>query len=172
MAPFTCGIALLLAIALQSCNSEADVRQPEDSTDTAMPAGTVQEPADSSVRSPAMSPDGTDSPASGDEPAPAVINIRVTTPTPGQHVAVGGFRIAGTARTFENNVSYRINDSTGTAMAGGNVMSQGEMGQFNPFEARLHMRASYSGPATLEVFQISAKDGSEIDKVTIPVIVG
>jgi spore germination protein GerM len=47
-------------------------------------------------------------------------------------------------------------------------MANGEMGDFNPYVATIRVGSSYSGRATLEVFDNSAKDGSEIDKVRIP----
>jgi len=99
-------------------------------------------------------------------------NIRVTSPEPGDTLPTDHFKVIGTARTFENALSYRLVGADGIQLATGHLMSNGEMGRFNPFTANVNIRRSYKGSARLIVFQNSAKDGSEIDKVSIPVLIG
>jgi hypothetical protein len=95
-------------------------------------------------------------------------NITVTAPVPDEKIRGQGFLLKGTARTFENGVEYRIVLTDGTILAHGHTTSRGEMGRFNPYEVRISWAPSFTGPALLEVFQSSARDGSEIDKVSIP----
>lgn len=76
-----------------------------------------------------------------------------------------GFLLSGTARVFENVVTYRLKDTKNNILAQGNLIAAApDIGQFGPFETNV----SYSAPVTqfgyLEVFTLSAKDGSEIDK--------
>jgi hypothetical protein len=49
-------------------------------------------------------------------------------------------------------------------------MSSGSMGQFGPYTFSV-TAGSYHGPAVLEVFDYSPKDGSEIDKVRVPITI-
>ncbi len=162
-------LTLILAAALWGCNSDADVQTDIDSTGTGAAPGAGVSQSDT-LPSQGSSGSATDGPAA-DPSAPATPNIRVTSPQPNATVPTGGFTLAGTARSFENSVSYRMRDAGGNAMLGGNIMAMGEMGNFNPYETKVRVRAGYTGKATLEVYQISAKDGSEIDMVKIPVIV-
>lgn len=96
-------------------------------------------------------------------------NIIVRTPVQGTKIS-NPVVIKGEARTFENNVAVRITQSNGKVLAEDFTTAKSEdTGQFGPFEIQL----SYSQPTQIsgriEVFQYSAKDGSEIDKVTVPV---
>lgn len=96
-------------------------------------------------------------------------NIEVLSPRGGDFVK-SGFAVKGNARVFENVVSIRLTD------AGENVLVQTfttanapDVGMFGPFEKVLKFETAVT-EGTLEVYQSSAKDGSEIDKVTIPVL--
>lgn len=96
-------------------------------------------------------------------------NILVYTPEPRSEVGLP-LVIRGEARTFESSFSYRVKDQNGSVLAAGAGIAQSpDVGQFGPFE----VRASYLRPATtegiVEVFEYSAKDGSEINKVSVPV---
>jgi len=85
----------------------------------------------------------------------------------GNPILVGG---VGTA--FEATLSYRVHEGhdevTGSFMAGGGT---GEHGQFQ-------LQVDVSGAAFtldrvfVEVFERSAKDGSEINKVMVPAVLG
>ena len=99
-------------------------------------------------------------------------NIRVTGPEAGDTLATDHFRLTGTARTFENMLSYRLVGSEGTQLASGQVMAVGSMGRFNPFAVNVNLRKPFKGGAVLYVFQNSAKDGKEIDQVAIPLTIG
>lgn len=96
-------------------------------------------------------------------------NIRVLGPRPGERITQPRFTLRGEARTFENTVAYRLRASDRSVLAEGFTTATGEMGTFSPFSATVELLRSYTGDATLEVFQNSAKDGTEIDKVSFPV---
>lgn len=94
-------------------------------------------------------------------------NIEVLLPLTGDSVK-SGFAVKGNARTFESTVNIRLLDSSGIVLTETVATANApDAGQFGPFEKTLTYQTNdLSGE--LQVFQYSAKDGSEIDKVTIP----
>lgn len=97
------------------------------------------------------------------------INIKVTSPRPNERIT-GQVTIAGEARTFEANVLYRVKDSSGKVLAFGNTTATApDTGQFGPFQVSVSFTEPTTETGTVEVFEGSAKDGSEINKVIIPV---
>jgi hypothetical protein len=94
-------------------------------------------------------------------------NIVIDNPKSGEALN-SQFVIKGKARVFENQLNFRIRDSKGNPIIEGTIMatSQGA-GQFANFETTVS--SVPSGKVTIEVFDKSAKDGSEIDKVSISV---
>ena len=114
------------------------------------------------------------SPGSLVSPQAATANtvVRVTAPAPGASIT-SPVTLAGEARTFEANVRIRIRDGNGVELAQGFATALTPvMGVFGPFSASLR----YPEPGTLqgfvEVFESSAKDGSEVNMVRIPVVFG
>lgn len=106
---------------------------------------------------------------------PAVIspaasrNIEVLSPRGGDNVK-SGFAVKGNARVFENVVSIRLTDSLGNVLVQTTADANApDAGMFGSFEKVLKFETSAT-EGTLEVYQSSAKDGSEIDKVIVPVI--
>ena len=99
-------------------------------------------------------------------------NISVTSPVP--YTSVGNpISVTGSARVFENNVSIRLLDGDGTVLAESFATAEAaDVGLFGPFTLELEYDQNQFEEGTLEVFQGSAADGSEIDKVTIPVLFG
>lgn len=96
-------------------------------------------------------------------------NIEVLSPRIGDPIKNGAI-VKGNARVFENVVSIRLSDSAGNILVQTTAYANApDVGQFGPFERELKFLTEDS-EGTLEIFQSSAKDGSEIDKVTIPVI--
>jgi len=97
------------------------------------------------------------------------LNIIVTEPVEGQTVS-SVFTIKGEARVFENTVNYRVKDEDGSEILESFVTAMSlDIGQFGPFSAVVDVSAAKGQNLTVEVFQYSAKDGTEIDKVTIQV---
>ena len=80
------------------------------------------------------------------------------------------FVIKGQARVFENQLNYRIRSSNGQPLIEGTMTAKApDAGKFGPFEATISSMPK--GKTTIEVFDKSAKDGSEVDKVGIVVAV-
>ncbi|MEK9206921.1 MAG: Gmad2 immunoglobulin-like domain-containing protein, partial [Patescibacteria group bacterium] len=81
-----------------------------------------------------------------------------------------GFIVKGNARVFESVVSIRLLDSVGNILIQTTTMANApDAGQFGPFEKMINFITTDSSGA-LEVYQVSAKDGSEIDKVSVPLL--
>ena len=80
--------------------------------------------------------------------------------------------VAGVGTGFEATLAYRISEGhdevTGSFMTGGGT---GEHGQFQ-LQVDVASAAFTLDRLFVEVFEHSAKDGSEINKVTVPVIYG
>ena len=103
-------------------------------------------------------------------PAPtqkAEVDIVVLSPDAGQSVE-NPFLVRGRARVFENIVSIKLRDKKGRVLTETTTYASApDVGQFGDFETYV----GYSTPeaqGTLEVYQASAKDGSPIDLVKIP----
>ncbi|MCG1024385.1 Gmad2 immunoglobulin-like domain-containing protein [Dehalobacter sp.] len=94
--------------------------------------------------------------------------IWVTAPVDGQTIA-SPLKITGNARVFEAVVSYRLRDTQGNILAEGNTMAAAGAPGRGDFEASLTFTPSAAGSGQLEVFESSMKDGSDLNKVIIPV---
>ncbi len=105
------------------------------------------------------------------ESAAASANIIVSSPTSGAAVQLPMI-ITGQARVFESVVSYRIIDEKGTTLSSGNTMANSpDAGKFGPFTITIKDLGEFTGgKMSIVVYQSSAKDGSEIDLVSVPVI--
>lgn len=96
-------------------------------------------------------------------------NVIVESPVANEEIS-SPLKISGQARVFENRLNYRLNDGEGSVLAQGNITADSlEAGQFGQFSVEVNYLKPKSRQGTLEVFDYSAKDGSEADKVTIPV---
>ncbi|MDP2860228.1 MAG: Gmad2 immunoglobulin-like domain-containing protein [bacterium] len=89
-------------------------------------------------------------------------NIKVTNLKPNQEV-VFPFMISGEVKVFENQFNYRIKDSKGILLKEGTILAKN-----NKFEVKITTLKTKDTKIVVEVFDESAKDGSEIDKVIIP----
>ncbi len=97
-------------------------------------------------------------------------NIKVYSPVPGDSVA-NPVIIVGEARVFENTFNYRVKDLTGAVLGQGfsNALAP-DIGQFGPFSVMIPIAEPATSYGTIEVLNFSAKDGSEQDVVSIPVV--
>ena len=96
----------------------------------------------------------------------AEANIIVSNPINNATVS-SPFKVEGRARVFENVVSVKLKDNSGKVMIQGTTEAQSpDMGQYGPFSKEIQYETSETG-GILEVFESSAKDGSEINKVTV-----
>jgi hypothetical protein len=97
-------------------------------------------------------------------------NIKVTSPTSNQKIT-SPVTITGEARVFENSFSYRVVDANKKILIEGHAMADApDMGKFGPFEVKLDFPTPSTDTGEIVVFAYSAKDGSEIDKVGVPII--
>jgi hypothetical protein len=74
--------------------------------------------------------------------------------------AANPLTVKGRARTFENTVQVRARDARGGVIAEVFETSVGEMGQHNPYAARVWLVRDPGPHVTVEAFEYSAKDGS------------
>lgn len=108
---------------------------------------------------------------------------RPTTPTSGANIKVfsprandkvgSRFTVTGEARVFENVFQTRVtNAATNEVLFDKHAMADAkDTGQYGPFSVIVDLASANlrSGDTLLlEVFQYSAKDGYEVDKVSIP----
>jgi hypothetical protein len=78
--------------------------------------------------------------------------------------------IEGRARVFENTVNYRLRDASGKEIAEGFITADApDIDQFGPFRAELTYLSTVEGAGFIDIFSLSAMDGSEINMVSIPV---
>lgn len=96
-------------------------------------------------------------------------NIVVDTPEP-QALLDNPAVITGRARVFENTVNMQLKDAQGNVIGKAFAITDASaIGRFGKFEVELEFSAPETRTGTLEVFQISPKDGVQTDVVTISV---
>ncbi len=97
-------------------------------------------------------------------------NIKVYQPVSGETVGQP-LVIVGEARVFENAFMYRVMDGEGHQLAGGfDTAHAPDVGTFGGFSLTIDYGYQPNSPeGFVEVYAHSAKDGSEIDLVRIPV---
>ena len=79
------------------------------------------------------------------------------------------FTIRGEARVFENIVHYRLKDGDGNILAQNTTEAQSsDVGTYGSFAFAVSYVTNRNLSLELEIFTLSAKDGSEIEKITIP----
>ena len=94
--------------------------------------------------------------------------ILVESPLPEQGVS-RPLRVTGTANTFEATFQYELLDSTGKVVAKHFVTATSGSGTRGTFDVTIPYPSRHGGPGTLVVYESSAKDGSRINVVPIPV---
>jgi germination protein M len=93
--------------------------------------------------------------------------ILVESPLPVQSVA-RPLRVTGTANTFEATFEYELVDSVGKVIAKHFVTATSGSGTRGTFDFTVEYPAGHSGPGKLVVYESSAKDGSRIHVIEIP----
>ena len=144
---------LLLAVSAASCT-----RGVERVTDvlTATPAAPPSPPGSVSP------PSATTSPADGQ---PAIV---IENPVPGAEIG-SPVIISGNADTFEATVGVRIVDENGQELSATVTMATCGTGCRGTFSQKLFFFVDDRQPGAVVAFETSAKDGSEINVVTVPV---
>jgi spore germination protein GerM len=98
-----------------------------------------------------------------------VAPILVSRPKFGARFA-GGDVVQGTANVFEATVSIRLLDDDGNILFEGFTTATCGTGCRGDYSKRIRFDIDHQQPGTIEVFEVSAKDGSETNKVTVPVL--
>lgn len=94
--------------------------------------------------------------------------IWVNAPAAGEKVGAK-FTLRGNARVFEATVCWRLRDDTGAVLAEGFTTAASGAPERGDFETTVTFKPSPAGKGQLEVFEVSMKDGSDMNKVIIPV---
>jgi nucleoid-associated protein YgaU len=80
-------------------------------------------------------------------------------------------RVCGIGTGFEGQITARVRDGHGTQLARASVHAGGT-GIWGNYDAALPVGVPSTAQGTLEVFEVSAKDGSEQHKVVVPITFG
>ena len=155
--------ALSLALVVSACGAST----PTD-------AGSVTD--DQTTSAPEPTPDETTMAAAPPEECAAESKDRyqgralvsVTEPCSGDAVT-SPLSVAGEANVFEATVSMRILDENGEELATAFTTAKCGTGCWGAFVGEISFEVDHEQPGTLEVFESSAEDGSDIHKVSIPV---
>lgn len=96
--------------------------------------------------------------------------IWVTEPIAGQAVS-SPLKIAGSAMVFEATVSYRLKDDQGNILASGFTNASTGAPERGDYTAEVTFTSPGAGKkGQLEVYEVSMKDGSDRNKVIIPLV--
>lgn len=96
--------------------------------------------------------------------------IWVTEPVDNQVIS-SPLKIAGSAMVFEATVSYRLKDDQGKILASGFTNASMGAPERGDYSAEIQFKSPVAGKkGQLEVFEVSMKDGSDRNKVIIPVV--
>jgi hypothetical protein len=80
--------------------------------------------------------------------------------------------VSGIGRAFEGTISIRVRDGNGSQLIETHTLG-GSMGTFGEYRKEVSLGPIPATPhGTVEVFEHSAKDGSEIHKVTVRIVFG
>ena len=80
-------------------------------------------------------------------------------------------RACGVGTGFEGQISVRVRDGNGTQLARVPVQAGGT-GVWGNYDVALEVGVPSTPQGTLEVFEVSAEDGSELNKVVVPITFG
>ena len=77
--------------------------------------------------------------------------------------------VTGTANTFEATFQIRLTDASGNKLSEHFATATSGTGTRGTFDETITFTTTSHGPATLTVYELSARDGSEINVVNVPV---
>jgi hypothetical protein len=119
-------------------------------------------PAGPTVNDPASPP-----PSTKTEEGEALV---VDTPSNGSQIGQGTV-VRGKARVFEGRVAYRVKSRNQGVLSFGSGKVTGDATQLSPFSFELpfEKQPAAGDEGVLELFSYSGSDGSEVNKVVIPV---
>jgi hypothetical protein len=98
------------------------------------------------------------------------VNITVDAPVAHDEIA-SPFILTGQARVFENVLNYRLTTASGIILSEGSLIADSpDIGKFGQYRETVTFAVpKLERDGLLEVFSLSAKDGSEINMVSVPV---
>jgi len=94
--------------------------------------------------------------------------IWVTAPVADQ-IITSPVMIRGNARVFEANVNFRLKDANGNILAQGYTTAAAGAPDRGDFNAELSYATASAGKGQLEIYEVSMKDGSDLNMVIVPV---
>lgn len=100
-------------------------------------------------------------------------NITLKNPKPNSVVSLP-FKIEGKARVFEGTVNFRLKDSDNQIIYEGfTTAKMPEVDKHGPYEAQINylLKAPATKNITLDVFSISAKDGTLENMISVPLVI-
>jgi len=95
--------------------------------------------------------------------------LEVSSPVPGQKIT-SPVLVSGKSNFFEAHTRIRITDDNGQILSNTFTTAEGWMDQLYPFSKEVAYQTPSAKKGIVEVFAESAKDGSEVSKITIPVV--
>lgn len=95
--------------------------------------------------------------------------LKVIFPTVNQKIT-SPVQVSGKSNFFEANTRIRIVDKSGNVLADTFTTADGWMDNLYPFSASVEYSQPFSSEGAVEIFEDSPKDGSEKNKISIPVI--
>ena len=118
----------------------------------------------------AIAPNGElTSPTPTATPTASDVNINITSPKSGATIS-SPFIVTGVGRVFEQQLNWRLVDTNGNKVLEGTAMTNApDVGMFGPYSFTVTTTAK--GNMEVWVFDYSAKDGSVIDLVKVPVVI-
>lgn len=161
MKPTGIALALLFALLGAACGA-ADAPRPAATADVAESMRLIPS------ATPSPSPSAACVSESADRYGGRAL-ISVTSPCPEETISSGA-KLAGDANVFEATVSYRLLDADGGEIASGFTTAECGTGCWGAFAAELEFESAAQQEGTLEVFESSARDGSSLHVVAIPVV--
>ncbi|MFC4021547.1 Gmad2 immunoglobulin-like domain-containing protein [Micromonospora sp. GCM10011542] len=111
---------------------------------------------------------GAAAPVSRPDYADLLPPIVVTGPTAGQPVT-SPLTVTGTADVFEATVSVRVLDATGRELATGFTTASCGSGCRGDYRVVITWRSTREQRGTIEVYEVSPRDGSRVHTVAVPV---
>lgn len=154
---------LTAAVLLAACGGS--------STTSSLPSSPTPSPTSSPVPSPSGTgapclPSDVSTPSPGPDGKPAIV---VTSPRPCQEVT-SPVTVRGSADVFEAMVSIQILDANRNQLGALNTMASCGTGCRGTYRAKVAFFSPSRQNGTVQVFEVSAKNGQPINVVSIPVV--
>ncbi|SCF21419.1 Sporulation and spore germination [Micromonospora viridifaciens] len=108
-------------------------------------------------------------PSGRDDYADLLPPIVVTAPAVGDRIT-SPVTVTGTAAVFEATVSVRVLDAAGREIGTAFTLAACGSGCRGDYRVHVGYRRATAGPGTVEVYEVSARDGSRVHVVAIPVV--